>query len=336
MIPSGLGWGNPRPEEVGAPHDRATGVARPQRRCIPPTESSKCRCPPPPRAAGGARRAPCRWSAAAEEAVAAIELEPRHGRARRHLELLQDVARLRIDPPQLALVALPGAVPQLALGPGDAGDEAVGLDGAQDLSGLGIDLVDLARAILAHPQRALGPRHARIAAVAGGGDRGQHLAGLGIDLLDALLEELEQVRSVERRSRMRVGVDGAHDHAAFGIEGVQPVARGEPDVLAVERQAMHVAGAGEGSVFAEDLGGGRGHDFILCWALFLPKQSLGRCRRHTPTEGSRAAVAVLMTPPSASRTPPHASVGREDDAPPEWRARSISHPTAARGVTTSS
>ncbi len=33
-------------------------------------------------------------------------------------------------------------MPQLAIDPGDTGDEAVGLDCAQHLAGLGIDLMD--------------------------------------------------------------------------------------------------------------------------------------------------------------------------------------------------
>src|SRR4029453_18771610 len=114
-------------------------------------------------------------AAATVEPVAAIGLEPRHAGAGRHLEPFQDLAGLRIDAPHVALVAFPGAVPQLAVGPGDAGDDAIGLDGAQDLSRFGIDLMDLTAAMLADPQRAFGPGHARIAAVAGSGNRRQHL-----------------------------------------------------------------------------------------------------------------------------------------------------------------
>src|SRR5262245_3535860 len=69
-------------------------------------------------------------AAAAEELIAPIGLEPRHACSRRHLESLQDLARSRIDPPQFALVTFPGAVPELAVDPGDPGDDAVRLDGA--------------------------------------------------------------------------------------------------------------------------------------------------------------------------------------------------------------
>src|SRR5262249_19157569 len=83
-------------------------------------------------------------AAAAEELIAAVGFEPRHGDAGRHLDPLQDLARLRIDAPQVTLIAFPGAVPHLAVDPGHAGDEAIGVDGANDRSGLRIDLVDLA------------------------------------------------------------------------------------------------------------------------------------------------------------------------------------------------
>src|SRR2546429_4315661 len=74
----------------------------------------------------------------------------------------------------------PGAVPQLAVHPGDAGDEAVGLQGAQHRPGVGIDLMDLAAVVLPHPQRALGPGHSRIAGITtapGCRNGGQHMAG---------------------------------------------------------------------------------------------------------------------------------------------------------------
>src|SRR5580704_2046146 len=99
---------------------------------------------------------------------------------------------------------------------------------------------------------------------------------------------------------MRVGIDRAHDHAAFGIEGVEPVAGGEPDVPAVERQAMHVVGSGKGSVFAKDLGGGRGHDFILgsVWLSCRPERSEGPHGISTSTPvaiAMRSFAALRMT-----------------------------------------
>ena len=68
-------------------------------------------------------------SSSAEEQIAAIGLEPRHGYSRPHLEPLQDLSGSRIDSPQIALVTFQGGVPQLSINPGDPGDEALGLDG---------------------------------------------------------------------------------------------------------------------------------------------------------------------------------------------------------------
>ena len=100
-------------------------------------------------------------SASAEEPVAAIGFEPRHARPGRHLEPLQDLSGSRIDPPQIALVPFPGAVPELAVDPGHPGDEAVGFDGAQNRPCLGIDLMDLAVPVLPHPERPFGPGEPR-------------------------------------------------------------------------------------------------------------------------------------------------------------------------------
>src|SRR4029077_6108679 len=136
-------------------------------------------------------------SAAAIEQVCPVGLDPADAGAARHLQPLEHGAALRIDSADIALVAFPGAVPQLAVDPGHAGDEAVGLDGAQNGARLGIDLVDLAIAVLPHPQTALGPREARGATVAGRWDRRHDIAGGGIDLVDARFGDLVEVRAVE-------------------------------------------------------------------------------------------------------------------------------------------
>src|SRR3712207_3552117 len=130
-------------------------------------------------------------SASAEEPIVAVGLESRHACAKRHLKALEDLSRSRIDPPQLALVVFRGAVPKLAVGPGDPGDEAVGLDGAKNCPGLGVDLMDLPVPIMPHPERPFGPGEPRVTAAAGCRDRGEHTAGLRIDLLDAILGDLE-------------------------------------------------------------------------------------------------------------------------------------------------
>jgi hypothetical protein len=48
-------------------------------------------------------------------------------------------------------------------------------------------------------------------------------------------------------------VERARLVAALRIEGVEPVAGREPDMLAVERDAVDVRDFGEGPVFADDL-----------------------------------------------------------------------------------
>src|SRR5262249_42237745 len=105
-------------------------------------------------------------ASSAEKSIAAIGLEARHADSGRHLEFLQDLARARIDSPHVAFITFPSAVPELAVDPGDPGDDAVGLDGAKDLSCLRIDLVDFPPPGLPHPQHALGPSETRVTATA--------------------------------------------------------------------------------------------------------------------------------------------------------------------------
>src|SRR5262245_23733726 len=116
-------------------------------------------------------------SSSAEELIAAIGLEPRHAHSGRHLEPLQNLSRSRIDSPHIALVTFPGAVPELAVDPGDPGDEAVGLDSTKNRACLGIDLMDLPVPLLPHPERPFGPREPRVTAAAGRRDRGEHTTG---------------------------------------------------------------------------------------------------------------------------------------------------------------
>src|SRR5262249_12143624 len=146
-------------------------------------------------------------ASAAIEAIAAVRLESRDADSMWHLELFEDFAGTRIDSPQIALVAFPRRMPQLAVNPGHAGDKAVRIDRAKNRAGFGIDLMDLPIAILPDPQRSFGPREPRISAASGRRDRGDHATGLRIDLLDSVLGELKQVLAVERGSGMRGHVD---------------------------------------------------------------------------------------------------------------------------------
>src|SRR5262245_5114549 len=163
-------------------------------------------------------------SPSAVEAIATIGLEPRYPHSRRHLEPLQDLSRSRVDSPHITLVAFPSAVPELAVDPGDAGNDAVGFDGAKNSSRFRIDLMDPAASVLPHPERPFGPRESRVAAAARCRDRREHATCLWINLLDAILCDLEQVLAVEGGSRMRGDVDRAHHLSSLRIEGIELVA----------------------------------------------------------------------------------------------------------------
>jgi hypothetical protein len=111
-------------------------------------------------------------------------------------------------------------VPELAVDPGDPGDDALGLDGAKNRACLGIDLMDLPAPMLPHPERPFGPCEPRVTAAAGRRDRREHTTGLRIDLLDAILGDLIQVLAVEGRACMRGDIDRAQHLSARRIEGV--------------------------------------------------------------------------------------------------------------------
>jgi hypothetical protein len=194
------------------------------------------------------------FSPSAEEPIGAIGLEPRNAHSGRHLEPLQNLSRLRIDLPQITFVTFPGAMPELSVHPGDPGHEAFGLDRAKNRTCLGIDLMDLSVAIVAHPERPFSPREPRVTAAAGCGDRGKHTAGLRIDLLDAILGELKQVLAVKGGSSMRGDTDRALRLSGRRIEGVQSVSRSKPDLLAVVRDPMHMVDTGKRSVLTDDFG----------------------------------------------------------------------------------
>ena len=198
-------------------------------------------------------------AAAAEEPVAAVGLQARHGHAGRHIEPFQDLSGSRIDPSHVALVTFPGAVPELVVDPGDPGDEAAALDSAQNGARLRIDLMNPAVPILPHPERPFGPGEAGITAAAGRRNRREHMAGIGIDLLDAILGDLEQVLAIEGRSCMRGDIDRAQRVPAHGIEGVQSVAGGDPDGLTIICDPTDAVDARKGPIFTADFGCGSLH-----------------------------------------------------------------------------
>src|SRR5690606_42163116 len=92
-----------------------------------------------------------RHAAAAQKSISAAAFAARDPRPGRHLDLLFYCAGLRIDAPQVALISFPRTVPQLAVQPGHAGYETIGLDRAQHLACLRIHLVNLPLAVLTDP-----------------------------------------------------------------------------------------------------------------------------------------------------------------------------------------
>ncbi len=161
-------------------------------------------------------------------------------------------------------------MPELAIDPGDTGDEAIGFDGAEYGTGFRIDLMDLAIMVLADPERPFSPGEPRIPAIAGRRNCAEHRPGFGIDLAYHGLGDLEQVLSVERRSRMRGDIKRPDDFPAFRIEGVQPVAGGEPYSLPVKADPVHAIDFGERSIFAKDFGA------CVFHVLVLPARQRGR------------------------------------------------------------
>jgi hypothetical protein len=138
-----------------------------------------------------------------------------------HFEPLENFSGLRVDSPQVALATIPGGVPEVSVDPGNSGDETVGLDGAKNGAGFGIDLIDLSIAILAHPECPFGPGESRVTAAPWSGYRCQYLAGPGIYLLDAILGYLIQVLAIEGRACVRCYVDRVQWPSARRIEKVQ-------------------------------------------------------------------------------------------------------------------
>jgi hypothetical protein len=180
-----------------------------------------------------------------------------------HIKPLKNFSGPRIDSPQVTLVTLPGGVPELSVDPGNSGDEAVGLDGAENGTCFGIDLMDPSLPILAHPECPFSPGESRVAAAPRGGYRRDDKAGLRIYLLDAILGQLKQVRPIKGSSGVRCDLDRAQLLSARRIESVQLVSGREPNVLAVIRNSVHAVDPWKWSVLLDDFGCGTMHASIL-------------------------------------------------------------------------
>src|SRR5579883_1728165 len=134
-------------------------------------------------------------------------------------------------------------MPKLSLYPGNAGDEAVGVNGAKDRACFRIYLVDFPVSILADPERSFGPRESRITTSAGGWNGCEHAAGGGINLMDTVFGNLKQVFAVECSPGMSGDVDGTLNLSAFGVKSVQLVSRGKPNILSVPSDTIDSFGA---------------------------------------------------------------------------------------------
>ena len=60
--------------------------------------------------------------------------------------------------------------------------------------------------------------------------------------------------AVEGRSRIRGDIDRAQRLPARGIEGEQLLSGGKPDVLTVERDAIHVVDTRKGTILSDNFG----------------------------------------------------------------------------------
>src|SRR5215471_19514165 len=64
-------------------------------------------------------------SSSAEKEFAPVRFQSSHPCAMRHLKALQHCARIGVNSSNVAFVAFPGSVPELAVHPGHSGDKAV-------------------------------------------------------------------------------------------------------------------------------------------------------------------------------------------------------------------
>jgi hypothetical protein len=154
-------------------------------------------------------------------------------------------------------------MPEFAVDPGDASDEAIGFDRAQHLSRFGVHLMDLAAAMLPDPQRAFRPGKAGIASFARRRDRGKHFAALRIDLPDHRLCDLEQVLAIERRARIGSKIERARHLPAVRIKSDHLGACRHPDPVAIKAHPMDAIHSGKGTIFTNDFGGCVFHVLIL-------------------------------------------------------------------------
>jgi hypothetical protein len=190
----------------------------------------------------------------AKELVGAIGFKAGNPNPVGHIEPLENFSGLRIDSPQVALVTVPGGVPEFSVDPGNPGNKTVGLDSAKNGTGFGIDLMDLSLAILTDPECPFGPGESRVATAPRGRYRCNDTAGLRIYLLDAILGELKQMLAIEGSASVRRDFDHAQLLSARRIKSVQLVSGREPDVLAVIRHSAHAVDPWKWTILPNDFG----------------------------------------------------------------------------------
>ena len=160
--------------------------------------------------------------------------------------LLENLARLGIDAADIAAVAVPGGVPQLAVDPGDAGDEAVGIRwcaGSPRSPGRsgGSCGRDTDRPTASPRPRPGRNRHRRPGPGWSTGScpcRGSIL-WMRSSAIWKRCRPSKAVPACAATSMER------YDLSALRIERVQPVAGREPDVVAVEGDAVDLVGCRE-------------------------------------------------------------------------------------------
>lgn len=177
-----------------------------------------------------------------------IGLEARYVRAIREVRPFQHLAALGVDAAQFTLVAFPSAVPELSVEPGHARDEAVGLEGPQDIAVFRVDLIDFALAVVPDPERTFGPGQARVAALAGRWDGGENRTAPGIELVNLGIGDLVDVLAIERRACMAGDAEGALGPSGRGVKAQQVLTCGKPDVLSVVGDAGDLVELGKRTI----------------------------------------------------------------------------------------
>src|SRR5579862_8464781 len=94
-------------------------------------------------------------------------------------------------------------------------------------------------------------------------DGSEHAPAFRVDLLDTVVGDLEEMRAVVGCPGMARRIERTLLGAALRIEGVEVIAGREPDMFAVECDAVDPFRIGEGPIFADDFSFGCLHSSVL-------------------------------------------------------------------------